>query len=637
MRVNLLAGKHLYVRYDAFMSVLFKHRHLLLAAAVAALFLFELFSLRLLEPLENRLSDRMIALHAISTEPDRDIVIIDIDERSLALMSESVGRWPWPRSIHADLLAGIAQQKPRAIVFDILFSDPDRTRPEDDVYFSEVIRTTDNTYFPMLRLSDADDSQGIPLNKYGSVLGATAGDGADPQAKAAMVLPLPVMLETERLGTHNALADADGVVRRYPMYIDVQGWHIPSLPAVVARNLARSVQVTGSDIILNWHGRALSYQRVSYADIYQDLQRKNSQRSSTEFAGKIVIIGATANGLHDVRPTPLASFHTGVEILATAIDNLRHGDALQKVPVSRIAALGLAIFALLAWLVTVFRRLHLIGLLLAAASLLLLFASYQVLSRQLLLPVLTIILFAWAYYIITALMEYISERKARERAVAVFGRFLDPRVVQSLVESGETRQSLSGKSREISILFSDIRGFTTLSESRTPEQVVELLNAYFTSQSAVIFSHTGTLDKYIGDAIMAFWNAPVDQPDHALRAVAAALEMSEKLEQFKAQAGELGRDLDIGIGVHSGAAVVGFIGSDNRQDYTAIGDTVNLSSRIEGLTKGVARVLVSAETRDLCEKQAGPDGCPFEFMDRGSFAVKGRAQPVSLYEPRRKS
>ena len=620
------------------MNVLFKHRHLLLAAAVTALFLFELFGPQLLAPLENRLSDRMIALHAISSEPDRDIVIIDIDERSLALMSESVGRWPWPRSIHADLLAGIAQQKPQAIVFDILFSDPDRIRPQDDAYFAEVIRTTDNTYFPMLRLNDADDTQGIPLYKYGSVLGATASDGADPQAKVAMVLPLPAMLETGRLGTHNALADADGVVRRYPMYMDVQGWHIPSLPAAVARDLAWPVKAAESDIILNWHGRALSYQRVSYADIYQDLQRKNPQRMPNEFAGKIVIIGATANGLHDIRPTPLASFHTGVEILATAIDNLKHGDALQEVPASRIAAMGLAVFALLAWLlVSVFRRPHLISLLLAAMSLLLLFVSYQALGRQLLLPVLTVILLAWFYYIITALMEYISERKARERAVAVFGRFLDPRVVQSLVESGETTQSLSGKSREISVLFSDIRGFTTLSESRTPEQVVELLNAYFTSQSSVIFHHAGTLDKYIGDAIMAFWNAPVNQQDHALRAVAAALEMSEKLGQFKAQAGELGRDLDIGIGVHSGAAVVGFIGSDNRQDYTAIGDTVNLSSRIEGLTTGVARVLVSAETRELCEQQAGSDGCPFEFVDRGSFAVKGRAQPVSLYKPRRKT
>lgn len=612
-----------------------KYRHLLLAALIAALMLFELFGLKAFTPLENRLADFLLRQHAVSSQPDADIVIVDIDERSLALMSESVGRWPWPRSIHAELLAGLARQNPKVIVFDILFSDPDRIRPEDDAYFAEVIRATDNTYFPMLRLNDADDRQGIPLQKYGAVLGATPGQHADPQARVAMVLPLPAMLETGRIGTHNALSDEDGVVRRYPIYISIDGWRLPSLPAALGRDFGWRLPDT-ANIILNWHGKALSYPRVSYADIYQDMQRKTPQRQQDEFAGKIVIIGATANGLHDVRPTPLAPFHTGVEILATAIDNLKNGDALKRAPTSWAAGAGMAVLTLLACLIGVFGRLPRTGIVMIVFTLLLVAAEYLALRRQILLPLLSVVTFAWIYYILTALMEYVSERRARERAVSAFSRFLDPRVVKALVESGETIQTLSGKSREVSVLFSDIRGFTTLSETRTPEQVVELLNAYFTSQSDVIFRHEGTLDKYIGDAIMAFWNAPVDQPDHAVRAVAAALEMSERLEQFRLQAGEMGQGLDIGIGVHSGPAVVGFIGSENRQDYTAIGDTVNLTSRIEGLTKGVARVLVSAETKNLCEQQTG-ENCPFLFEDRGSFAVKGRAQPVRLYEPRRKT
>lgn len=612
-----------------------KHRPLLLATLIAASMLFELFAFKAFTPLENRLADFLIRQHAVTSQPDPDIVIIDIDERSLALMSESVGRWPWPRSMHADLLAGIARQNPKAIVFDILFSDPDRMRPEDDAYFAEVIRATDNTYFPMLRLNDADDAQGIPLQKYGAVLGAVPGKQANPEASVAMVLPLPVMLETGRIGTHNALADEDGVVRRYPIYISIDGWQIPSLPTALARNLDWPLPDSAS-IILNWHGKTLSYSRVSYADIYQDLQRKNPQRPQDEFVGKIVIIGATANGLHDVRPTPLAAFHTGVEILATAIDNLKKGDYLRPASLGWVTALGFTVLALLAGLLVAFRHLPRMGIALTVITAALIAAEYLALQQRVLLPLLTVVIFAWVYYILTALMEYVSERRARERAVAAFGRFLDPRVVEMLVESGETTQTLSGKSREISVLFSDIRGFTTLSEARSPEQVVELLNAYFTSQSDVIFRHAGTLDKYIGDAIMAFWNAPVDQPDHAIRAVAAALEMSDRLEQFRTQAGELGQALDIGIGVHCGPAVVGFIGSENRQDYTAIGDTVNLSSRIEGLTKGVARVLVSEETKDLCEQQSG-EACPFVFEDRGSFAVKGRAQPVRLYEPWRKT
>ena len=177
------------------------------------------------------------------------------------------------------------------------------------------------------------------------------------------------------------------------------------------------------------------------------------------------------------------------------------------------------------------------------------------------------------------------------------------------------------------MLFSDIRGFTTLSESRTPEQVVTLLNRYFDLQVAAIFEQGGTLDKFIGDAIMAFWNAPLSAPDHAVRAVRAALAMSRSLEVFRQELGEFGQHFDIGIGIHTGPAVVGFLGSSQRLDYTAIGDTVNLGSRIEGETKGVARILVSEATRNAC-------GNVFTFIDHGEVTVKGRSQPVRLFEPK---
>jgi adenylate cyclase len=186
---------------------------------------------------------------------------------------------------------------------------------------------------------------------------------------------------------------------------------------------------------------------------------------------------------------------------------------------------------------------------------------------------------------------------------------------------------MGGQKRAVTVLFSDIRGFTTLSERKTPQEIVDLLNRYFSLQVEVIFRHQGTLDKYIGDAIMAFWGAPTDQPDHAQRALAAARDMTEALARFRAGLGAAGEQFDIGIGLNTGEAVVGFIGSPaHRQDYTVIGDTVNTASRIEGATKGRARVLVSEATRAAV-------GAGFQFRDHGLVALKGKEEKLRLYEP----
>lgn len=598
--------------------------------------LLEFGWLHLFSALEHRLSDAMIRLHSRKPDVSFEIVIVDIDERSLAALAATAGRWPWPRSVHAELLEGLERQRPAAIVFDILFSDADLACQAADNYFDDAIRATGNTYFPMLRLNDTDDRKGIPLAKYGPLLGISPGADARPNARAAMVLPLAAMVESGRVGVHNAVSDADGVVRSAPIYLEVAGWRIPSLPARLAAGMGWRVPAQQS-MALNWHGPAYSYRRVSYSDVYEDFQRKRPARLPDEFAHKIVIIGTTATGLHDIRATPMDGFYPGVEILATAIDNLKRGDPLRLAPAWVAPVLAMLLLAALYGAFLRWRHPLRIAFGLVPASLLLLGLSYMVLGARLLLPVLTPLIFVWMYYVVSALGEYLAERKARERAIETFGRFLDPRVVKELVGSGATAKSMSGQSREVTVLFSDIRGFTTLSEASTPEQIVDLLNRYFTLQVEAIFVHGGTLDKYIGDAIMAFWGAPAEQPDHALRAVAAALAMSDELEKFRATAGALGSDLEIGIGIHSGPAVVGFIGSANRQDYTAIGDTVNLASRIEGQTKGVARILVSEDTVRLCEAQAGRQGCAYEFIAHGSYKVKGRMQEVKLFEPRKKT
>jgi adenylate cyclase len=265
-----------------------------------------------------------------------------------------------------------------------------------------------------------------------------------------------------------------------------------------------------------------------------------------------------------------------------------------------------------------------------ALSLVAIGASWLFLTNGTFVPVFGPLALGWAYYLVAGGIAYIEERKRRLRTAAMFTRFLDARVVAELIDKGEIDHRQQAEARAISVLFSDIRGFTALSEITAPEQVVAMLNGYFSRQVGVIFAHSGTLDKFIGDAIMAFWGAPVAMEDHAARAVSAALEMSDALEEMRGGLGELVADLEIGIGIHSGKAVVGFIGSNDRLDYTAIGDTVNLASRVEGLTKGIARILVTEATR-----QAAGDA--FDWRDCGVHAVKGREEGVRLFEPSRKA
>ncbi|HEX5755451.1 MAG TPA: adenylate/guanylate cyclase domain-containing protein, partial [Arenimonas sp.] len=365
--------------------------------------------------------------------------------------------------------------------------------------------------------------------------------------------------------------------------------------------------------------------------LYYDLNKAEPELAPT-LRGKTVLIGATAAGLHDLRPSPMSELIPGVEILTTAIANLRAGDWLRDIE-CRWALMAVLIIGL-AWAYARNLGSVVIGVGLLIASLLLLYGSYALLDLNRYAPVGAALAGGWlAFAALTAQAQW-REHREREATVAIFQRFLDPRVVDELVANEALSLDNKPVARDISILFSDIRGFTSLSETRTPEAVVELLNRYFTRQTEVVFRHGGTLDKFIGDAIMAFWNAPADLPDHAKRAVAAALEMTCELDAFREELKktepELG-DFDIGIGIHTGPAVVGFLGSAARLDYTAIGDAVNLASRVESTTKGVARVLVTGDTRDACGADA-----PFAFEHRGEFKVKGREQPVHLYEPRRR-
>jgi adenylate cyclase len=599
---------------------------LLFSALFFLLSMIEMTWLHALQPLENRLSDFFVRHHAQTLAPDPNIIIINVDDSSLEKMENVAGNWPWPRSVFAEMITAIDKQHPKAIVFDKLFVERDVYRPESDAMFNQALEGKKNIYFPLVRQPSTQDKAGAPLAQVADQLGILRTENAVADAHAALMPPMAVDAKYWRVGTVNFLNDTDGVGRRYDVFTDAYGWLIPSLPARLATDLGYFVP-RQADIILAWRGTNKPYRRISFGDFYEDQERQKPIRDPKELRDKIVIIGADASAMHDIRVTPIDSLYPGLDILATAIDNLKNRRWMQALPTWVNPVFFLCLLSLLCTLF--FRQVQAlkIGVTLLILTALSLAASYLALQYLILLHLMTALLLAWLYYFSFALREYLQERNSRQQTVQMFSRFVNPHVVKELMASGGL--SRSGESREITVLFSDIRDFTKLAEKRTPQEIVILLNRYFSLQVEVIFRHGGSLDKFIGDCIMAFWGAPLDDAEHARHATEAALEMVEVLNKFKQEIGAQGEEFDVGIGIHSGAAVVGLMGSEQKREYTAIGDTVNLASRIEGLTKGVSRVLVSRDTMLLCKES-------LDFASFGSYKVKGREQEVELFAPKRK-
>lgn len=321
-----------------------KNFYLYLAVIFSVFALADTAFLHITQEMRQGAFDMMVRYRINPPKPDPDIVIVDINEASLAAMAKDYGRWPWPRQVLGEFLEQIEKQQPQAIVFDILFSDADIYNAESDAYFNNAIAATDNTFFPLLRL-DAD-SDALSEIKPSMIPGVTALAHADPNATVAVVLPhFDAALQGGRIGLSNIYPDVDGTARRYQVYRDEYGWKIPSLPARLASAQGWPA-APAKEVLLNWRGKPFSYPYVSFSDVFTDMARKDKTRPQDEFKGKIVIIGSTAPSLFDSKPTPMSATHQGVEILATAIDNMKHADYL-RFPEAKLAYLLLSL--LLVW------------------------------------------------------------------------------------------------------------------------------------------------------------------------------------------------------------------------------------------------------------------------------------------------
>lgn len=396
--------------------------YLYLAALFTVAVLADGLFLNITAGLRQSSFDLMLKHRLVVAKPDPDIVIVDINEASLAAMAKEYGRWPWPRQVMGEFLEQVEKQQPKAVIFDVLFSDPDVYNPDSDAYFNEVISTTDNTFFPILRLDPSQDSLSQVLSAQ--IPGAKRLPGASERGKpVAVVVPfLDAALKSGRLGIHNIYPDVDGTARQYPVQQIEAGWLLPSLPAQVSEWLGVKPP-DQQTILLNWRGKPFTYNYTAFAEAFFDLTSKERKRPADEFKGKIVIIGSTAAGLFDVKPTPMDRQFPGVEIMATAIDNLRHNDYL-RVPEARLFNIFLALLIIWSAAVALFRNVapEKLNPLFGASQFLLIGISYATINLVTTYINLTgPVLFGVVYFSIARLYT-MAARKALEKTAVTYSR-----------------------------------------------------------------------------------------------------------------------------------------------------------------------------------------------------------------------
>ena len=279
--------------------------------------------------MRDKAFDFMVKHRVVQPKADKDIVIVDINEASLAAFAKEYGRWPWPRQVLGEFVENIQAQNPKAIVFDIVFSDADIYNEDSDAYFNEVITACENCFFPILRLDASQDK--LSKLKYKQIPGIIAGSDSEDADTIAAILPyFKGALKADRLGTHNVYPDVDGIVREYRMFHDESGWRLRALPLVVGEFAKNSTPLNmPQNMLINWRGKPFTYTYASFSDVFTDMASKDKKRAKDEFTNKIVIIGSTAPGLFDIKPTAMDKQFPGVEILATAIDNVKHRDYLK--------------------------------------------------------------------------------------------------------------------------------------------------------------------------------------------------------------------------------------------------------------------------------------------------------------------
>lgn len=603
---------------------------------------------------ESMLYDSRMVRTAFFHGPSDEIALVLLDQNSLDWAQEELGwSWPWPRSAYGDLVSFFNLGGAASVAFDVLFTEPSLYGDGDDQAFADACRdygrVVQTVYFDQLQGNVSRWQEGFPrppLTDDSPVAESAGSAEAGADMAEGLLFPIDSIARAAAvLGNITGNSDSDQTIRRAKAYRSFDGYLVPTLgtASFFAAGLEGPEPADEPE-----EGRLLRYQPSlnSYVPYSagQVLQSYYAIQSGQEpllepelFQDMFVFFGFYAPGLFDICTTPVSAVYPGVGVHVTQLDNYLQDSFLRPAGFLLTVLLVVLLALLGAAPLSVTEMLHLRkgGVLVSVVTLLLsavifVVVSYLIFVPGLVLPMMPPLVALFLSFVAAMVVSYLQEGRQRRYLKHAFRQYLSPAVIETLIAHPD-RLTLGGERRHISIYFSDVQGFTTISEGLEPEELTSLLNDYLSAMSDIILESGGTIDKYEGDAVIAFWNAPVEHQDHSRLAVEAMVRCQEKLAQMRPELeARAGRPFHMRIGVNTGDAVVGNMGSKSHFDYTMLGDSVNLAARLEGLNKQFGTYsMCSAATRD----EALEWGTQLRFRELARVAVVGKKEAVTVFEP----